>query len=184
MESDWLPSCTESHASSNQPSETTSSNMSRAYESVAEALQRPDRVQQKDEYFQVSAIAWLESLFAIMESGESPSRTESDVSSNEVPSTGLCRMSHPYESESVEALWTTEKVQQFDEYPEGGTSAWLAVAGATACLVVSFGWVNVIGIFQDHYQSNQLRDYTPSDIAWIPSLQSTSDPDSKQDFLH
>lgn len=69
-----------------------------------------------------------------------------------------------------------EKVQQVSEYPEGGATAWLAVAGATACLFVSFGWVNTIGVFQEYYQSNQLRDDTASDIAWIPSLQSTSLP--------
>jgi hypothetical protein len=184
MESDWLPSRTRSHASSNETPETTSSNMSRADESVAEALRRPVRVQQKEEYFEVSATAWLESLFTVMGPGRSSSRTESYVSSDQVPQTVLSSMSHPYESGSVEALWTPEKVQQIDEYTEGGATAWLAVAGATACLVVSFGWVNVIGIFQEHYQSNQFRDYTLSDIAWIPSLQSRYDPDSKSNFVH
>ncbi|OAA56182.1 major facilitator superfamily transporter [Niveomyces insectorum RCEF 264] len=73
--------------------------------------------------------------------------------------------------DSAEAIQAEQRVQQVNEYPEGGPTAWLAVAGATACLFVSFGWVNVIGIFQEYYQSNQLHDYTPSDIAWIPSLQ-------------
>jgi hypothetical protein len=81
-------------------------------------------------------------------------------------------MSPPRE-DSVEAVQAEKKAQQVDEYPDGGPMAWLAVAGATSCLFVSFGWVNVIGIFQEYYQSNQLRNYTPSDIAWIPSLQST-----------
>ena len=79
----------------------------------------------------------------------------------------------PLRPDPVEAIQAEKKPQQVDEYPDGGPMAWLAVAGATACLFVSFGWVNVIGIFQEHYQSNQLRNYTPSDIAWIPSLQST-----------
>ncbi|KAH6884205.1 major facilitator superfamily domain-containing protein [Thelonectria olida] len=57
------------------------------------------------------------------------------------------------------------------DYPEGGKQAWLTVAGAWACMFVSFGWVNCVGIFQDYYQANQLRQYTPSEIAWIPSLQ-------------
>lgn len=56
-------------------------------------------------------------------------------------------------------------------YPEGGAKAWLTVSGASASLFVSFGWVNCVGIFQDYYQENQLRDYTPSEIAWIPALQ-------------
>jgi hypothetical protein len=64
-----------------------------------------------------------------------------------------------------------EKSVSEDGFPEGGLHAWLTVAGAAACLFVSFGWVNCVGIFQDYYQSHQLRDYSPSEIAWIPSLQ-------------
>ena len=79
----------------------------------------------------------------------------------------------PPQEDSVEAIPAEKKAQHVDEYPDGGPTAWLAVSGATACLFVSFGWVNVIGIFQEYYQSNQLSKYTPSDIAWIPSLQST-----------
>ncbi|KAL1974653.1 hypothetical protein VTN31DRAFT_4857 [Thermomyces dupontii] len=56
-------------------------------------------------------------------------------------------------------------------FPEGGTAAWLTVAGSSACLFVSFGWVNCVGVFQDYYQLHQLKDYTASEIAWIPSLQ-------------
>ncbi|TDZ40373.1 MFS transporter asaE [Colletotrichum spinosum] len=56
-------------------------------------------------------------------------------------------------------------------FPDGGAKAWLTVSGASACLFVSFGWVNCVGIFQDYYQENQLSDYTPSEIAWIPALQ-------------
>jgi hypothetical protein len=182
MESDWVPSRTGSCASSSEAPKTTPNNMARAYE-IVEALRRPDKVHQNEEYFEVSATSWLESLFAVMGTNDLPSRTGSYASSKEFPQTMLSRMSRPYESESVEALWTPEKVQQIDEYPEGGAEAWLAVAGATACLVVSFGWVNVIGIFQEHYQSNQLRDYTASDIAWIPSLQSTYFPCQKRTLV-
>ncbi|KAI1372124.1 MFS general substrate transporter [Hypoxylon crocopeplum] len=57
------------------------------------------------------------------------------------------------------------------DFPEGGRQGWLTVAGASACLFSSFGWVNCVGIFQDQYQFNQLKDYSPSDIAWISSLQ-------------
>ena len=56
-------------------------------------------------------------------------------------------------------------------FPEGGGKAWLTVAGAAACLFVSFGWVNCVGVFQDYYQTHQLKQYSPSDISWIPSLQ-------------
>lgn len=56
-------------------------------------------------------------------------------------------------------------------FPDGGTEAWLTVAGAAACLFVSFGWVNAVGFFQDYYERNQLKQYSPSQIAWISSLQ-------------
>jgi len=59
-------------------------------------------------------------------------------------------------------------------FPDGGAKAWLAVAGASACLFVSFGWVNCVGVFQEYYQTNQLKEYSTSEVAWIPALQSTS----------
>ena len=65
--------------------------------------------------------------------------------------------------------WTDPK-----SFPEGGTQAWLTVAGASACLFVSFGWVNCVGVFQNYYQTHQLKEYTASEIAWIPALQSMS----------
>lgn len=58
------------------------------------------------------------------------------------------------------------------DFPEGGRKAWLTVSGAAACLFVSFGWVNCIGVFQEYYQTHQLRHYTGEEVAWIPSLQS------------
>lgn len=57
-------------------------------------------------------------------------------------------------------------------FPDGGTQAWLTVAGSSACLFVSFGWVNCVGVFQEYYQTHQLKAYTPSNISWIPALQS------------
>lgn len=56
-------------------------------------------------------------------------------------------------------------------FPDGGSKAWLAVAGCSACLFVSFGWVNCVGTFQSYYQENQLRGYSSAEIAWIPALQ-------------
>ena len=57
-------------------------------------------------------------------------------------------------------------------FPEGGAQAWLTVAGSSACLFVSFGWVNCVGVFQEYYQTHQLKEYSASDVAWIPALQS------------
>jgi len=59
-------------------------------------------------------------------------------------------------------------------FPEGGKDAWLTVAGASACLFVSFGWVNCVGIFEEYYRAHQLKEYTAFDVAWIPALQSRS----------
>lgn len=56
-------------------------------------------------------------------------------------------------------------------FPEGGAQAWLTVAGSSACLFVSFGWVNCVGVFQEYYQTHQLKAYSASDVAWIPALQ-------------
>ncbi|KAF2843200.1 major facilitator superfamily transporter [Patellaria atrata CBS 101060] len=56
-------------------------------------------------------------------------------------------------------------------FPDGGRQAWTAVAGSSALLFVSFGWINCVGLFQEYYQTHQLKEYTESQIAWIPSLQ-------------
>lgn len=68
-------------------------------------------------------------------------------------------------------------------FPEGGAKAWLTVAGSSACLFVSFGWVNCVGVFQEYYQTHQLREYTASDISWIPALQSRSSSSHHPNFL-
>lgn len=56
-------------------------------------------------------------------------------------------------------------------FPDGGARAWLVVAGAFACLFSSFGWINAIGVFQTQYEKQELRQYSPSTIAWIPALE-------------
>jgi hypothetical protein len=57
------------------------------------------------------------------------------------------------------------------ELKEGGTKAWLTVVGSAVGMFVSFGWVNCIGLFQAEYETNQLKDYSSSDVAWITSLE-------------
>ncbi|KAK8000608.1 major facilitator superfamily transporter [Apiospora arundinis] len=58
-----------------------------------------------------------------------------------------------------------------DEAPDGGAKAWLMILGAWCCSFCSYGWVNSVGIFQQYYENGPLSNYTPSQIAWIPSLQ-------------
>lgn len=57
------------------------------------------------------------------------------------------------------------------DFPDGGLKAWSVVLGAWCCLFASFGWINCIGLFQTHYQSNQLKQYPPSTVAWITSVE-------------
>ncbi|KAI0167753.1 hypothetical protein BJ166DRAFT_496035 [Pestalotiopsis sp. NC0098] len=54
---------------------------------------------------------------------------------------------------------------------DGGRQAWLVVAGAWVCFFVSYGFISSAGVYQDYYQRTLLHDYSPSAIAWIPSLQ-------------
>lgn len=64
-----------------------------------------------------------------------------------------------------------EKVLSAPGFPDGGTRAWLVVLGGWCCLFSSFGWIMIMGVFQDWYESHTLRQYSASTIAWIPSMQ-------------
>lgn len=56
-------------------------------------------------------------------------------------------------------------------FPDGGLDAWLCVLGGFCALFCSFGWINCIGVFQEYYQTHQLRNYSASTVSWIPSLE-------------
>ncbi|KAK9387146.1 hypothetical protein V1515DRAFT_580204 [Lipomyces mesembrius] len=55
--------------------------------------------------------------------------------------------------------------------PDTGRKAWLCVFGAGCGIFCSFGYVNVIGVFEEYYISHQLKDYTASQVSWITSLE-------------
>jgi MFS family permease len=57
------------------------------------------------------------------------------------------------------------------DFPDGGREAYLVLLGGWCCLFVSFGWINVIGIFQEYYQENSLSQYSSSAVSWIPSME-------------
>ncbi|KAH8885867.1 MFS general substrate transporter [Thozetella sp. PMI_491] len=57
------------------------------------------------------------------------------------------------------------------DIPDGGLSAWLVVLGAWCVSFCSFGWLNSVGVFQEYYQNDLLRSYSPSTISWIPSME-------------
>ncbi|KAJ7580774.1 major facilitator superfamily domain-containing protein [Mycena floridula] len=58
-----------------------------------------------------------------------------------------------------------------DEYPDGGLRAWLIVFGTACGTFSTFGYVNTWGVFQSYYEETLLKDYSPSTIAWIGSVQ-------------
>ncbi|KAI0641337.1 MFS general substrate transporter [Trametes meyenii] len=57
------------------------------------------------------------------------------------------------------------------ECPDGGLKAWLVVLGVSCGVCATFGFVNAWGIFQAYYETYTLRTMSPSDIAWIGSVQ-------------
>ncbi|KAH7876449.1 major facilitator superfamily domain-containing protein [Lentinula edodes] len=57
------------------------------------------------------------------------------------------------------------------EPPDGGLQAWLVVFGAMCSTFTTFGYVNAWGVFQEYYQRSVLSHSSPSDIAWIGSIQ-------------
>lgn len=62
---------------------------------------------------------------------------------------------------------------QEEVYPEGGTQAWLAVTGSFLVYFASFGVVNSFGFFQTFYQQEYLKNYSPTAISFIGTLQIT-----------
>lgn len=57
-----------------------------------------------------------------------------------------------------------------DGFPEGGLRAWLVVFGSFSAMFMIFGIINSTGALQDYLSSNQLRENSPEQIAWIFSL--------------
>ncbi|KIA75855.1 hypothetical protein HK57_00382 [Aspergillus ustus] len=55
--------------------------------------------------------------------------------------------------------------------PDGGLAAWLVILGCWCASFCSFGWLNSVGIFQEYYQNDLLREYSTSTVSWIPSLE-------------
>lgn len=93
---------------------------------------------------------------------------------------------------SVEKQLTAENVSEKQlsasenaslEQPEENTSldndlpptdkgiAWIAMIGSTLGLYTSFGYINVVGLFEAYYLHHQLSQYSASTVSWITSLQ-------------
>lgn len=97
------------------------------------------------------------------EKGSSSSSTSSPPAA---PSTGQQQEKHTEDEKQEKITRSTD-----DDYPEGGTRAWLVAAGTAGILFCSLGYTNSFGVFQAYYMRNQLRDHTPDDISWIGSIQ-------------
>lgn len=57
------------------------------------------------------------------------------------------------------------------DFPDGGLRAWLVVLGGFCSLFCTFGLVNCVGVFQEHYLRGPLSNYSASTVSWITSLQ-------------
>ncbi|KAH6853951.1 major facilitator superfamily domain-containing protein [Chaetomium sp. MPI-CAGE-AT-0009] len=55
--------------------------------------------------------------------------------------------------------------------PDGGTRAWLTVAGGWLCQFCSFGFINALGSFQFVYEKEILPNESSSNITWILTMQ-------------
>ncbi|KAJ3912664.1 major facilitator superfamily domain-containing protein [Lentinula edodes] len=61
--------------------------------------------------------------------------------------------------------------ENVDDFPDGGLRAWSMVLGTFLSAFATFGFVNSWGVFQSYYEQTILKDSSPSDIAWIGSVQ-------------
>ncbi|KAJ7614783.1 MFS general substrate transporter [Roridomyces roridus] len=75
--------------------------------------------------------------------------------------------------ESKEAVYVASlsRTDDADQFPDGGLKACLVLFGAATGFFATFGYVNSWGVFQAYYQQKLLHHSTPSQIAWIGSLQ-------------
>ncbi|EED16307.1 monocarboxylate permease, putative [Talaromyces stipitatus ATCC 10500] len=101
---------------------------------------------------------------------ESRSHTEVDLESLENKEAQRDN-DEPEKSNVTSTATAAPAARAAPEQPEGGTKAWLSVLGASAALFTSFGWTNCIGLFQDEYQTHQLKQYSSSTVSWITSVQ-------------
>ncbi|KAG7086044.1 hypothetical protein E1B28_003565 [Marasmius oreades] len=74
------------------------------------------------------------------------------------------------EKKTTAATADDDEVPEFD-FPDGGLRAWLVVLGTALSSTASFGYVNSWGVFQSYYEKTLLQDQSPSNIAWIGSIQ-------------
>lgn len=57
-----------------------------------------------------------------------------------------------------------------EPFPEGGWTAWLVVLGSFCAMFSIYGLINTSAVFEAYFKTNQLREYSHSQIGWIFSL--------------
>lgn len=62
-------------------------------------------------------------------------------------------------------------INNISSVPNGGLLAWLQVLGAFFLFFNSWGIVNSFGSYQTYYESDLLKDASPSSVSWIGSIQ-------------
>ncbi|KAI0754237.1 MFS general substrate transporter [Daedaleopsis nitida] len=73
--------------------------------------------------------------------------------------------------DDLEKASAAAEIDAAEECPDGGLRAWLVVLGVSCGICGTFGFINAWGIFQAYYEQYTLRNMSPSDIAWIGSVQ-------------
>lgn len=58
-----------------------------------------------------------------------------------------------------------------NNFPDGGTRAWLVAAGSSMAFFCTLGYTNSFGVFQAYYKLHQLPDCTEDQISWIGGIQ-------------
>ncbi|KAH7889175.1 MFS general substrate transporter [Phlebopus sp. FC_14] len=76
-----------------------------------------------------------------------------------------------HEKTSDPEMLTGKYAKYAGEAPDGGFKAWSVILATTLTTCAAFGYVNTWGIFQDYYEQVMLPNSSPSNIAWIGSIQ-------------
>ncbi|KAK1234406.1 hypothetical protein PQX77_002391 [Marasmius sp. AFHP31] len=66
------------------------------------------------------------------------------------------------EGRDVEEKEDTRVNDPSDDFPDGGTRAWLVTLGTALTSFATFGFVNSWGVFQSYYEENLLKGTSPS----------------------
>jgi hypothetical protein len=70
-------------------------------------------------------------------------------------------------AESSNSPNTITEVDLGNEYPDGGTQAWLVVVGAWCAMIPSMGLLNSLAVLHAWLGRNQLATYSESSAGWI-----------------